>query len=116
MAKFPLDQIYIVPEAAYKLTALGRTVEEFLARHQEADCRDNAKIHRISTVALARRPLAQPLLSFYQLEAQGGLVIATNPSRTHTAVSWRKVSAAPQRKKRVYSLSATSLSEEEFSS
>jgi hypothetical protein len=98
MAKFPLGQVYIAPEAAHKLTALGRTVEEFLVRHQAADWGDNAKIQRTSTAALTRRSRAQPLLSFYQLGAQRGLVIATNPSRTHTAVSWRKVPAAPSEK------------------
>jgi len=72
MAKFPLGQIYIAPEATHKLTALGRTAEEFLARHQEADWGDNAKIQRTSAAALARRSLAQPLLSFYSWESRGG--------------------------------------------
>jgi len=74
-------------------------VEEFLHRHAEADWGDNAKIHRNSSYALARSSRAWPLMSFYQLVEHGGVVIATNPSRTHTAVSWRKLPAAPKRKK-----------------
>jgi hypothetical protein len=94
MAKFPLGEIYIVPDARHKLTALGRTVAEFLARHAEADWGDNPKMAHTSREALARQSPTQPLLSFYQLAAQGGIVIVTNPSHSHTAVSWRRVPAA----------------------
>jgi|SRR6185369_15534375 hypothetical protein len=101
MAKFSLGDIYIAPDARQKLMALGRTVDEFLRRHAEADWGDNIKIARTSSEALARQSPAQPLLSFYQVVAHGGIVIATNPSHTHTAVSWRKVPAARYDHKRL---------------
>lgn len=105
MTKFALGDIYVAPEARQKLTELGRTVEEFLRRHEEADWGDNAKIQKTSSYALARNSRAWPLMSFYRLMEHGGIVIATNPSQTHTAVSWRKLPAAPKRKKSTQDLS-----------
>jgi hypothetical protein len=116
MAKFPLGDIYIAPEVTQKLTALGRTVEEFLRRHAEADWGDNAKIHLKSSYALARRSPAWPLLSFYKLVEKGGIVITTNPSHTHTAVSWRKLPADPQRTKTAQNISSAIPHQTEYSS
>ena len=91
MPKFALGLVYIEPEAAHKLRALGRTGEEFLSRHQEAEWGDQPRIAESSSRALARQSWVTPLLSFYKLVGNAGLMITTNPLRTHTAVTWRTV-------------------------
>lgn len=91
MLQFPRGLAYIAPEVTQHFTDLGRTIEEFLHRHQEADWGDHPRIHQRSSRALAYTSQVTPLLSFYKLVGNAGLMITTNSLWTHTAVTWRTV-------------------------
>jgi hypothetical protein len=59
-----------------------------LHRHAEADWGEHPRFCQRSSRALVQRARTMPLVSFYRLAGKYGLLIATNPSCTHTAVRW----------------------------